>query len=91
MLFRSVRFLYRSTTTPSVTQPSPVQTPSPQAVPSTADRKDTLEKEKRFVGIFSVTLNRKILLARLINTRILQLKITNYFTLSSNQDEKIID
>ena len=52
---------YRSSTTPSVTQPSPpVQTPTTQAGPSSVDRKDTLEKEKRFVGIFSATLNHSI-------------------------------
>jgi len=33
-----------------------VQTPTSQAQPSSADRKDTLEKEKRFVGIYSATL-----------------------------------
>ncbi|XP_078348189.1 histone-lysine N-methyltransferase SETDB1-like isoform X2 [Oculina patagonica] len=37
----------RSSTTPSVTQPSPMRAPSPQPGPSSADKKDTLEKEKR--------------------------------------------
>lgn len=48
--------LNRPSTAASVTQPSPVQTPTSQAGPSSADRKDTLEKEKRFVCIFSATL-----------------------------------
>ena len=66
-LYVHILLLYRSSTTPSVTQPSPVQTPTSQAGPSSADRKDTstLEKEKRFVGIFSATLNHSISFSRL--------------------------